>query len=605
MLRLLRALRPFLTLGWLFATVFALGFLVLGADAWRIVVSERHPSELGCTEWSRKAARPAWVRLHGCRLLADRRIELERSNRLLPAPVLVALTAANGRGVPLAYVILPRDFDRDPSRPPGESFEGLVYPLSKDRARAAHDPRLPVLHTDEPVAVVLGMSVLPLAAWLIAFSRRLRRNLHAVDAAERTAARARSMHPQPLALIDITPLLQLRRSLLVTAPCWLAGLIWLLVVPSPSTLPLGTVAALALLGGAIFLWDRARPSRMALVAAIAPLGIIGMGVVALFGASSVVDVLLQSAIAAYGVLATALLARALTRVRGDPARARLLEIERQWRWTRRQMRIRLMTGKARLRYLALHALGIVLGAAAALALLVTGIGFAIGAGLAIFFALRMRAQRHVLPDAAQALATDARTPVLYLRSFLDDDVVVHSRSYRRDRSISEWVAAQFNLIGPVIAIARPGERLPPLGPYRIELPAHGDWQAEVRARLARSAMIVLAFGVTPGVRWELGELAARQALSRTCFVFPPIDSVELDRRWQRLDEHAAAVPALQALGAIDPHRLLMAWIHGDGTLTVAASTIRRGAAYEMAFAAMWLQRGLDAARPAGVARAAA
>ena len=54
-------------------------------------------------------------------------------------------------------------------------------------------------------------------------------------------------------------------------------------------------------------------------------------------------------IAAYGVLATALLARALTRVRGDPARARLLEIERQWRWTRRQMRIRLMTGKARVR----------------------------------------------------------------------------------------------------------------------------------------------------------------------------------------------------------------------------------------------------------------
>ena len=41
-----------------------------------------------------------------------------------------------------------------------------------------------------------------------------------------------------------------------------------------------------------------------------------------------------------------------------------------------------------------------------------------------------------------------------------------------------WVAAErLANIGPVVAVGEPGEELPPLGPYRLFLPAE-DWQVK-------------------------------------------------------------------------------------------------------------------------------
>ena len=606
LLRLLRALRPFLTLGWLLGTCFAVGFLAIGADPLRIVLTERHASVLSCAAWSRRAPRPAWVQLHGCQLQTDQRMALKRSHSFRRGEVLVPLTASGGSALPVAYVLLPSEFDRDPSRLPGDLFEGLVHPLSRDRASTAHDRSLPVLHLDEPAVAPLALSVIPMTWLLIAFGRRLRRNLRAVDAQDRLAAHTRVTPAASVTVIDISPLLQLRRALRVSAPCWMfVALVAavasdsLLPFPKAVALGLGSAAALAMVGGGLFLWQRGRPSRVAMAASIAPIGVVVFCIVDLFNSSNTTDRLLLSAIAAYGVLATVWLARALARQLWHAERARLLAIEREWLWTKRQARIRLMPAKAPAFYVLLHVLGLVLSAITALAMAAAGIqGFVIAVALGVFFAFRARAQRHALPNAEEALANDARTPVLYLRSFLDEDLVVHSRSYRHDRSISEWVAAQFNLVGPVTAIARPGERLPQIGPYRIELPSHGDWQAEVRARIERSAAIVLVFGMTRGLLWELGQIADSGALPRTCFVFPPVDSLELDERWHQIDEHVAIVPQLQELRAIDPHHLLMARIGHDGHLTVLCSRIRTSASYEMAFAEMWLRHGLGAALPA-------
>lgn len=594
MARWLRALRPFLSFGWLLGVVFAVGFVAAAADAWRVVLSERHASALSCAEWAHRTQRPAWVRLHGCRLLADQRIPLNRRNKVsvMPAPVLVPLTA-NGSSAPVAYVKLPKEFDRDPTRVQTDSFAGLTYPLSDFYTRTTYDRSLPVLHPGEPSIAVLALSALPLAWLSIAFARRLGRNLRAVDASDRLARRVRDAPAAPVDIVDISPLLALRRAVLVTAPCWMLAALLLVLVPVDSglwTLTLGAVVGAAIVAAVLLLWRRARPSRVAWAACIAPLGLIAISAAGLIHSNNAIDdMLLALALLAYGMLSAALLVRALTRLRRDPDRARLLEIERAWLSTKRRMRIRLKPGRARTRYLVLHAFGIVLGTITSFVLLALGMGgWGIGIGIGIFLVFRTWARRYALPDAAEALADDARAPVLYLRSFMDEDRTVQPRFYRWDRSISELVAAQFNLVGPVIAIAKPGERLPEIGPYRIRLPASEDWQAEVRACLDRSAAIVLVFGTTQGLLWELREIVGRGALARTFFVFPPIDSIELDWRWQQIDAQVAVVPQLEALRAIDPHDLLMAAIGAGGRLTVFSSALHMQASYEMAFAATWL-----------------
>jgi hypothetical protein len=452
-----------------------------------------------------------------------------------------------------------------------------------------------VLHLDEPSIAVLALSALPMMWLLIAFARRLGRNLRAVDASERLAGRVRDAPAAPVEIVDVSPLLALRRAVLITAPCWMLAAVLSVLVPVNSgfwALTLGAVVGAAIIAAALLLWRRARPSRVAWAACIAPLGLVAISAEGLIASSNALDIMLLAGQLAYGALATALLVRTLIRLRRDPDLARLLEIERAWLSTKRRMRIRLKPGRARKRYLALHAVGIVLGTITSFVLLAIGIGgwgIGIGIGIGVFLVFRSWARRYALPNAAEALADDPRAPVLYLRSFMDEDRAVQPRFYRWDRSISEWVAAQFNLVGPVMAIAKPGEGLPEIGPYRIQLPPSEDWQAEVRAWLDRSAAIVLVFGTTQGLLWELREIVGRGALPRTFFVFPPIDSIELDWRWRQIDAQIALVPQLEALRAIDPHDLLMAAIGAGGRLTVFRSAIHTQASYEMAFAATWLQ----------------
>jgi hypothetical protein len=148
------------------------------------------------------------------------------------------------------------------------------------------------------------------------------------------------------------------------------------------------------------------------------------------------------------------------------------------------------------------------------------------------------------------------------------------------------IAAQFNLVGPVVAIARPGERLPEIGPYRIQLPAGEDWHAEVRAYLERSAAIVLVFGTTEGLLWELREIVGRVAAHLLRVPTDRFDRARLPLAAYR--GQIRLVAQLEALRAINPHDLLMAAIGAGGKLTAFCSASHIKASYEMAFAATWL-----------------
>jgi hypothetical protein len=159
--------------------------------------------------------------------------------------------------------------------------------------------------------------------------------------------------------------------------------------------------------------------------------------------------------------------------------------------------------------------------------LVTRIARAIG--------LRLRTWR-----AEQILAHDPRPPVLYLRSFLQDE-----RLPGTSESFEQSLASVMGEVGPVIAVGRPGERLPPLGAARLYL-SDEHWQPTVRDLMARSALTILRAGTSPGVLWELARVVECVQPARFLIAVPAPLRKEDAEDWKSF---------CQLVADVMPHRL--------------------------------------------------
>jgi hypothetical protein len=159
----------------------------------------------------------------------------------------------------------------------------------------------------------------------------------------------------------------------------------------------------------------------------------------------------------------------------------------------------------------------------------------VGAALARTARARWRA------DANRLRLSDPRPPVLYLRSFDDDNIPLPSNfsarhpftelvSLRGSTPFEEIVAWELSRYGPVIAVGRQHQSLASLGAAREHLDDR-TWRTSVTERMTNAALIVVTIGATPGLAWELDTLASSNHLSRTIFVFPPLPADELRQRW--------------------------------------------------------------------------
>ncbi|WP_025357717.1 hypothetical protein [Kutzneria albida] len=199
---------------------------------------------------------------------------------------------------------------------------------------------------------------------------------------------------------------------------------------------------------------------------------------------------------------------------------------------------------------------------------------ALGAGFLVLRYSRPRSAR----GAAQALLADGREPVLYLRSFADDDsaarvedgapVNLHSRE--------EQLAGALGAVGPVIAVGRPGEPLAHLGAARFYLP-RDDWQPVVLRLMELSQLIVLRLGLGEGLWWEVEQARACQPARKLVLLAPggqPGVAERLNRLLpvpSQLDQATAGDPWVSAVIVFDPE-----WT--PQVQQVGASTkIRRGA----------------------------
>jgi hypothetical protein len=207
------------------------------------------------------------------------------------------------------------------------------------------------------------------------------------------------------------------------------------------------------------------------------------------------------------------------------------------------------------------------------------------------FAVRL-ARMWARVSADRLRARDPRKPVLYLRSFEDDDLrlpaVLSARrpflelfAARGSDPFEESIAWQVAPYGPVVAIGRPGRSIQSLGAARELLPDE-VWQQEVSERMADARAIVVTIGSTDGLRWEVAQLVSGGNLDRTVFVVPPTDNDAIRERWRFTEEALSAAGANLAETPITTERFLAAAIARSGEWWVAVADVRDEATYRVA-----------------------
>jgi TM2 domain-containing membrane protein YozV len=137
-----------------------------------------------------------------------------------------------------------------------------------------------------------------------------------------------------------------------------------------------------------------------------------------------------------------------------------------------------------------------------------------------------RSQRWDALTADEALRRDPRAPVVYLRAFTDDGLMAVRGHHWQDRvfgkaagtltltSPEQELAFILQRVGPVVAIGKPGERLPELGAARLYA-SHDSWQQTVLDMLDRSELVLMRLGSSPGVLWELDRVLALTPRSKS------------------------------------------------------------------------------------------
>jgi len=113
-------------------------------------------------------------------------------------------------------------------------------------------------------------------------------------------------------------------------------------------------------------------------------------------------------------------------------------------------------------------------------------------------------QRDARPLAADSLETLDRPPVVYLRSFDDDQRAARIKGALTEE---EHLGKVLSQLGPFVAVGRPGEPLPEMGASRVYL-RDDEWQAAVEKLVQRARLVVIRTGGTKGLEWEV-ERAAR------------------------------------------------------------------------------------------------
>lgn len=150
-------------------------------------------------------------------------------------------------------------------------------------------------------------------------------------------------------------------------------------------------------------------------------------------------------------------------------------------------------------------------------------------------AIYLYASRLGSVSAGDLLAKDKRAPIVFVRSFQDEQDDYSLTGYNKSLKSMDTDALsnnnvwgpgfqlQFNTllesIGPYIAIGRPGENLAGIGAARVYV-SDDDWQDKILEYFHRSQMVIMRAGKTQGLHWELEQLVEMQKPQNILLILP-------------------------------------------------------------------------------------
>lgn len=180
--------------------------------------------------------------------------------------------------------------------------------------------------------------------------------------------------------------------------------------------------------------------------------------------------------------------------------------------------------------------------------------------------------------AEEVLASDPRPPVVYLRSFgVDDQLLVTAGgrsarlagfvTYTASVSPEQEMAYIMDGIGPVVAIGKPGERLPELGAARLYV-GDDEWRRVVGELMIDAALVVIRAGETANLWWEIEEVMARCSPERVIIVAlgPPATFATFERRFSEAFGTPATPPVPPVSRALVFLRLLFPFGRSSGKI---------------------------------------
>lgn len=125
-------------------------------------------------------------------------------------------------------------------------------------------------------------------------------------------------------------------------------------------------------------------------------------------------------------------------------------------------------------------------------------GFIWFVAVQVYIVLYRKSKRYDL--SSEKVFADERAPILFLRSFSDDQV---DNCARVDRQTAEEIlVSMLKDMGPVVAVGRPGEKNPPLGALRLYF-KDDQWQEKVMSLMSIAQLVVIQAGSSDGLIWEL------------------------------------------------------------------------------------------------------
>jgi hypothetical protein len=158
-------------------------------------------------------------------------------------------------------------------------------------------------------------------------------------------------------------------------------------------------------------------------------------------------------------------------------------------------------------------------------------------GLIYLASIAALARRHYVLRADKLLQLDDRRPIIFLRSFADDNVRLWGKGIvgkLRRRTIDEAIRSVCEQIGPFVAIASPKTKLPRLGAAQVYF-SDDTWQSAIARWVAMAELIVMVAGRTEGLRWELEHILSNKERTKLMVILPPAmrKSIKITSEWFR------------------------------------------------------------------------